>query len=104
MFTWKDALLLRWAFSSQPVRYRVQNEASSPEQFVRGTTIVRSLFQDIVLGTIAFIFLIGCAWAIFITNANIIVLVVCIPVGGLATLFWIAYGFLIVSETVLGSK
>ena len=74
------------------------------KSFARGTTDLRSLLEYLILGTVAFLFMIGCAWAIFVTNANIIILVVCIPLGGLATLFWLIYGFLTISEIVLGSK
>ena len=106
MFTWKDALLLRWAFSSQTVRYRNGNELEikTGDRLVRGKTDFRSLVQYLVLGTIAFLFMAGCALAIFLSNANIFILVVCVPLGGIATLFWLIYGFLLVSEVVLGSR
>jgi hypothetical protein len=107
VLNWKDILLLRWAFGSRPVVIypaQVDTNIKSPESFVRGVTNLHALLEYLALGTIAFIFMMGCTWTIFVTNANIFVLIICIPLGGLATLFWLAYGFLIISEVVLGSK
>jgi len=107
MLTLKDVLLLRWAFDSQHTAvYRTPSgiDEKSIEPFVRGQTDLRAALYDAVLASIAFLFMAGCAWAIFVTNANIIILIVCVPLGGVATLFWLIYGLLLVSEVVLGSK
>lgn len=106
MLDLKDALILKWAFNSPGVRYHstTKDDLDTHTRFGRGVSNIHALVEYLVLGGISFIFMVGCAWTIFITNANVFVLIICIPLGGLATIFWLTYGFLLISEILFGSS
>lgn len=106
MLSWKDVILLRWALNTRPVVHidYSGNDGLSTKQVEHGRFNDRHFMQYLISNVLAFCVMCACAWAIFVTTANVLVLIICIPTGGVATLLWLVFGFLMISEILFGSR